>query len=1229
MLFLQAWRSWRSARSVALLAAAALAAGIGSATAIYTVVNAVMLKPLSYRDGGRFVALFGAARNDPEHYSSLTVGDARAYQDRTQAFDAFGWFREAGKNLTFAGEPHHVQGVAVTPPLVLQLGVEPRLGQWFHDGTGVVISTSLWRRLGGQPDIIGKALTLDGRSYTVTGVMPDSFHLPVAGITSAGLRTDVWTALDPKENAGVAYFAYGRRKPGVTFAAADADVKRVAAEIAAEDSVGHPGYTARLFDLRETVIKDIRPTLLLLFAAAGLLFLITCANAAGLLLARSVSRARETAMRVALGAGRAQLAVHYFAESLPVALAGALGGIAISVTLTPAIVSLAADYLPRADDVIVDWKVLVFALAAACIATVLSSLAPLWQAVRTAPADVLGDGARVSAGVRIRRLSSSLVVSEIALAFALLVVSAVLLLHLRSLSGTSPGFDPDGVLTFRVSLPGTIADDDRTRVPMQQRLVDAVRSIPGAEEVAFVNQLPLNGCCMSTSIYREGRPADLSAAQRTSLMAISPGYFRAMRIPLQRGRFLRDTDLADDLAFVVINQAAARRDWEGQDPLGAYGRFINPNGSRFQVVGVVGDVRNDGLGNPTVPEVYLLSPILRLESMNFVVRSPRPADALVPEIRQVIRTIDPELPIHDVATMREIVRQSTTLERTASFLTAFFAGAALLLATLGIYGVMSYAVRQRIVEIGTRMALGATRQEILSLIVGRGLRMTTYGVIAGGLAAIGAAAYLGRVFSIGNPGPPPFLYSTGTVAAVAFVASFLPAWRASLLSPLVAIRNEPESVWRAARLKVQTAIRDLSGHDERPVVPLGALITEFAESVRKAPSFPEATRMAVSTLRERVHARSIALLEKSSTGEYRGEQCAIPAQGFLLSRLKHYPHPMALMESDFDAWLRWAEAFRPEYVAEIRTLRDWGSRLAVPLRTRNEVVGVLLLGARNDRSGYSAGEKEILSNSADVFALMIENARLTERTLEQEKLRRDLALAGEVQRRLLPPEPPHSRAVTLAAFTLPARTVGGDYYDFLDLGKERIGIAVADVSGKGIAAALLMSVVQASLRVISAERSMSLSQLAARMNGFLYQSTGANKYATFFYAQLEEGGRRLRYVNAGHNPPYLLRTENGHTQVMELAAGGTVLGLFPDVEHEEAVIEMRSGDLLVAFTDGVPEALNTGGEEFGEERLKELLRNAAGTSAGDVSSRLENGMREWIGLAEQHDDLTFVVAVVN
>jgi sigma-B regulation protein RsbU (phosphoserine phosphatase) len=290
---------------------------------------------------------------------------------------------------------------------------------------------------------------------------------------------------------------------------------------------------------------------------------------------------------------------------------------------------------------------------------------------------------------------------------------------------------------------------------------------------------------------------------------------------------------------------------------------------------------------------------------------------------------------------------------------------------------------------------------------------------------------------------------------------------------------------------------------------------------------------------------------------------------------------------------------------------------------------VLLLGAPTGRDEYTSAERQVLSNSGEVFALMLENGRLTDRALEQEKVRQDLAMAAEVQKRLLPAQAPRRDAATFAAVTIPARTIGGDYFDFLDLGGEAVGIAVSDVSGKGIPAALVMSVVQASLRVISSQRHVSLSELAVQMNGFLYQSTAANRYATFFYAQVENCGKRLRYVNAGHNPPYLLRSAGGAPEIIELSVGGTVLGLFPQTEFQEAAIDLRPGDLLVAFTDGVTDALNIAGEEFGEERLKEVLRAALGAPADEVATMLGNTMRTWIGDAEQFDDLTFVVVTIT
>ena len=1221
----RAWRSWQRARGVAVLAAAALAIGIGAATAIYSVVYAVMLKPLPLPEGDRFIALFEGNLNDPKRIGTLPREDVEIFQQRNRSFDLFGWYRGSGQNLVFGGEPHHVRGVRLTSELAHNLGVDPQIGRWFSDGTGVMLSHGLWRRLGSDPGIVGKPITLDNVSYTVAGVMPGHFRFPVKDVGPAGARPDVWLPLDERE--GASYFVYARRKPDVTFAAAREDLRGIAAQIAAEAPGTHAAFTAAVWDLRQTITEEIRPTLLMLFGGAGLLFLITCANAAGLLLARAVARARETATRVALGAGRRQLAAQFFVEGLLVGMAGGAGGILLAMTLTPAIVSMAAEYLPRADQVSVDWTVLLFAVSAAVVASALSSLAPLWQAMRTAPADALGEGVRASASARSRRVSRWLVVAEMAFAFSLLTLSAMLLLNLRQLTRTSPGFDPDGVTTFVVSVPGTIAQRDDTRLPYQQRLFDVIRSIPGVEHVAFASSIPLDGCCSSVLIHPEGRTVDPNQSRRTSIVAVSEDYFTTLRIPLLSGRLPTNRERTDRSRFpAVISLAMARQYWGSDDPVGAFGRFNRPDGQRFEVIGVVADVKNDGLGDPSVPEIYIPSTTQTIETMNWLVRSTRPDASLAPEIRAAIRRVNPEQPVYGILGMTTIIASSMTLERVASLMTAFFAGAALLLATLGVYGVVAYSVRQRTVEIGTRMALGATGRQVLALVIGDGLLLAAIAVVGGAIVTLVSVGYVRSALDIGNSGAAPFLYSTAIVAAVAFVASSLPASRAAMLSPMVAIRNDPGSMWQAAHSRVRRLLAD-DGED-LGAVPLAAVVSEFADAARRAESFPDAVNIALAALRERAGTDFIRLLQRNGDRFTSGD-LSLPADGVMLSRLRRYSHPLAFSAADWDTWARWARDVRAEHLAEIERLATAGVRLAVPLNVKNDVVGVLLLGHPQGRESYSLAERHILDSAADVLALMMENARLNARALEQEKLRRDLELAAEVQKRLLPRRPPRTALGTLAAFTLPARSVGGDYYDFIDLPGGAMGIAIADVSGKGIAAALLMSVVQASLRLMSADANESCANLAAKMNRFLYGSTAGNKYATFFYAQVDPVSRILRFVNAGHNPPFLVRRTSAGTEAHLLKAGGTVLGLFPETDYEAGEVPLCPGDVLVAFTDGVPEALNMQGEEFGEARLETLLVEARGCTAETISDRLTTAMHEWIAGAEQHDDLTFIVLAVN
>ncbi len=914
--------------------------------------------------------------------------------------------------------------------------------------------------------------------------MPPRFRLPLPGPGTGG-DADIWIALDPlggEEREQGWFIAYARRKPGVTLAQAEADVRVAAAEIARLSPASHPSYTAHLRDLRAAIVEDIRSTLLLLFAAAILLLLITCANVAGLLLTRSIGRARETATRVALGASQRQLASQYFVEGLVLALVGSAAGVLVSVALVRIMVSIAGDYIPITSEIAIDWRVLLFGAATAVVASAVPSLAPLWQAMRTPPNEVLNAGVRSSAGARARRLSRALVVAEVAFGFTLLAVSLMLLTHLQSLRRTAPGFDPDQLLTFQLTMPDAVASDDQTRLPYQVRLLEALHAIPGVTTAAFANQLPLDGCCLGTVLYPDGRRGAADSVERVAYVTASTGFVETLRVPLRAGRLLDAGDINEKLVNVVITESTAAKYWPGENPIEARGRLGDPEkGAPIRVVGVVGDVRNNGLGKPPVPEVHMLSAITTVNPMDFVVRSALPTERLVPEVRRAVRSVDPTLALDGVATMSDTIRDSLVLERAGSFVMAFFALAALLMATLGIYGVVAYGVRQRRVEIGTRMAIGAVKSDVLKLIVGGGLRMAVFGVVAGSVAVLAAALLLARFFEIDDVGWLPFVASMAIVGTVAAVASSVPAWRATLLSPMVAIRDEPQSTWESARQKVRdvmAGIGDALSRDARTNQPSEeAVLTEFVAAARQAQSSADVVNTALTTLGREIGADWAMLLEKRhdqssyvvSATTLAAAACTLPADGFLLNRLRSSSSPLVMDDRDVQALVGWATQHRPQRLAEFETLQRTGSRLAAALRTKNEVLGVLLFGAPTNRAEYSAIEKRVLGRASDQFALIIENARLTDRVVEQEKLRRDVALAVEVQRRLLPERPPAGKVATLAAMSVPARSVGGDYYDFIEVGENRIGLALADVAGKGVAAALIMAAVQASLRVIASE----------------------------------------------------------------------------------------------------------------------------------------------------------------
>ena len=653
---IRSWRLWARAKSIAGLAILALATGIGCATAVFTVVNSVMLNPLPYRDSSRWVALFGGSTLEPTRYSALTLTELNDYQQRTHSFDVFGWYKISGDfNLYSSGVAEHIEGAEVTPSLLEGVGVHPLAGRLFRDSDGprvALISSRLWRQLGSDGSIEGKPIALDGRSYTIVGVLPGWFQLPIVSVANENLHSDVWIPIDlngasARDNSGV-YAAYARLKSGVTISAARADAKSVAAEIAKEN--GRPAtYTATLFGLQDFVVKDIRPVLFLFMGAVGVLLLVTCANVGGLLVARCVHRAQEIAVRVALGAQKRQLILQFLAEGSFISLFAAALGVLASIGLTRLILSLAAEYIPRSEEVSINPTVLLFAAGLVFLTALLPALAPLRQAARTQPTEVLTSGVRASAGFRSRRISNFLVIAEIAFAFLLLSAGGLLVAEFYALQHAWPGFDVSHLVTFQIDAPEGQFSSSNELLRYQRALLAALQSLPGVKSAALSNQLPLN-CCMTMSIYSEGDKSN--EGREVSFFIFSPSYLETLGISLEKGRLLNEQEDSGDVAGIAINAAAADHYWRGRDPVGTFGRIGGASGDRLQVVGVVGNVSNEGRGMDTRPETYLLDALAPVRQMRVIVRSDLSPSGLLLRFVIRLRALDPVCPFTPSAPSR-------------------------------------------------------------------------------------------------------------------------------------------------------------------------------------------------------------------------------------------------------------------------------------------------------------------------------------------------------------------------------------------------------------------------------------------------------------------------------------------------------------------------------------------------------------------------------------------------
>ena len=796
------------------VAVVTLALAIGANTAIFSVVNGVVLRPLPYPESDRLVWL---AEKGPDWTGgSLSVPNYLDWREGQDLLEHFGVYTWNNFTLTGVGEPAQLAGALASAEVLAALKVPPQLGRWYSPdedkpgaGPGALISHALWQgRFGGDSGIVGRAVVLDGRAHTVVGVMPAAIAFPDA--------VDLWVPVGPAtaqpgwQDRGNHPGIYGvaRLRPGATLEAARAALDAVAARLAERYPESNKNRGAAVERLLDHEVGEAPRALWTLFGAVVLVLLIACANVANLLLARAAGRQKELAVRAALGAGRWRIVRQLLTESLLLAGVGAAAGLLLAQWGLGLILALGRDSIPRAAEVALDGRVLVFSAGVAVLSAVLFGLAPAWQGSRPDAHAALKDAARGTTAGR-ARLRRSLTVAEVALTLLLLVGAGLLLRSFHRLRSVDPGFAYERVISFRTSLPErkypTIADQSR----FFQALLGNIRAIPGVAAASVASQLPLDGNSWDTTFLIEGRP-EPPPHERPSMEVhlVGTDYFQAMGIPLVRGREFterdnrehlrgggREEDWAAGLNVVVIDREFARRHFPGEDPIGRRVRLPWGEADKAPVatiVGVVGRVREDSL-RETGGKVQAYFPYLQMpgRGMAVVVKTAASPAAVVPVLRQQVAALDREQPIYEVRTLAELREGNLAPGRLNAVFTGTFAAVALVLAVVGLYGVLAYAVTQRRREIGVRMALGAQRRQVLGLVVREGMGLAGAGVAIGVLAALAATRVLrGFLYDVTPLDPVTFAAVVFALTVVAFLACVIPARRAAKVEPMEALRHE-------------------------------------------------------------------------------------------------------------------------------------------------------------------------------------------------------------------------------------------------------------------------------------------------------------------------------------------------------------------------------------------------------------------------------------------------------
>jgi putative ABC transport system permease protein len=796
----RAVRGLRRSPAFVAVALVTMAAGIGASTAIFSAVDGVLLRPLPYPRPDRLVAVYSTRLPDRATGSSVSYPDVEDFRAQAPSLASLAAYRGAGAVIG-GGEPEYVPAARVMPGFFDVLGVTPALGTLLPpsapDTTQVVVLThGLWRRrFAGDPAVVGRKVVLDGRPFTVAGVLPARFRAP-GEASEATLFVPL--ALDGADNLkerGSRYLrAVGRLRDGATRAQAAAELDAIAQGLGRAYTESNEGRGVLVRALHEDLVGDARAPLTVLMAAVLCVLLIAGTNIAHLLLPRALARRREIAVRVALGASRARVARELLVEVLLLWSLGAAAGAAVAAWAVSALVALAPPDTPRLLDIGVDTRVLAFAMASALATGLLFGVAPALAATRVAPGDALREGGR-SAGLARRRASSVLVVAEMALALVLLVGAGLALGTLRRLIQEPPGFDPEGVLTAEISLPAARYEGAARRGAFYSSLLERLRALPGVTSAALVTPLPLSGETLTAISKVPDRPQPVSERPRINYHAASPAYFDVMRIPLRRGRLLSDDDRRGSRAVAVVSETAARALFPGQDPIGR--RFEmgitvdDDDPTQFEVVGVVGDVHQADLRSAPEPAAYVPHAQHVWGWTTVVVRSGGPLAPLAAALRREVARLDPEQAVMETRAMSDRLSGSLAAARLVAALLTLFAAVAVLLAAVGLYGVLSTLVAQRTPEIGLRMAIGAEVRHVLGMVVGHAARMAALGIVAGALAAAALSRLMGALlFRIAPHDPSTFAAVAAALFAVALAAAARPAWRAAHVDPAAALRDE-------------------------------------------------------------------------------------------------------------------------------------------------------------------------------------------------------------------------------------------------------------------------------------------------------------------------------------------------------------------------------------------------------------------------------------------------------